>query len=393
MGLLKNILFRSDKRCLYKFMVNMGIKGSMSFARFQNRQKKGEFFPAFNFISITDDCNLNCQGCWVMGKEKNSRMQPEQLSRIITETKQAGSYFFGILGGEPLLYKPLPEIFKKHSDCYFQLFTNGTLLTPEMAETLRQCANVTPLISFEGDENVADVRRGGKNVYESASQAIENATKAGLITGVAISVCKSNLEMAMSPHFINGLIDKGVAYLWYYIYRPVGPHPNYELALSPEEIRQLRQHMVDARLKYSIAIIDTYWNAEGVGMCPAAEGLSHHINASGYVEPCPIIQFAKENIEDKPLGQLYAESSFLSDFRSQIQQKTKGCVVMEDPLWLAEFVQKHQAENTSGRKDELYKLATAPETFSHGSCEVIPEKSRIYRFAKKRAFFGLGAYG
>jgi MoaA/NifB/PqqE/SkfB family radical SAM enzyme len=374
-------------------MVNMGIKGSMSFARFQKRQKKGEFFPAFNFISITDDCNLNCQGCWVMGKEKNSRLKPEQIDRIINHTKQAGSYFFGILGGEPLLYKPLPEIFKKHSDCYFQLFTNGTLLTPEMAETLRQCANVTPLISFEGDEQVADVRRGGKNVFQSASQAIENATNAGLITGVAISVCKSNLEMAMSPEFINGLIEKGVAYLWYYIYRPVGPNPNYELALSPDEIRQLRQHMVDARMEYSIAIIDTYWDADGHGMCPAAEGLSHHINASGYVEPCPIIQFAAENIDEKPLDRLYAESAFLGDFRSSIQQKTKGCVVMEDPRWLAEFVKKHDAKNTSGRRDELYRLATAPETTSHGSCEVIPEKSRIYRFAKRRAFFGLGAYG
>jgi len=393
MGILKNILIRSDRRCLYKFVANMGIKGSMSFARFQKRQKKGEFFPAFNFISVTDDCNLNCQGCWVMGKEKNNRLKPEQIDRIITETKRIGSYFFGILGGEPLLYKPLPEIFKKHSDCYFQLFTNGTLLTPAMAETLRQCANVTPLISFEGDEEVADIRRGGTNVYQSAIQAIENSAKAGLITGVAISVCKSNLEMAMSPAFINGLIEKGVAYLWYYIYRPVGPHPNYELALSSDEIRQLRQHMVDARMEYSIAIIDTYWDADGNGMCPAAEGLSHHINASGYVEPCPIIQFASENIDDKPLDRLYAESDFLSDFRSSIQQKTKGCVVMEDPRWLAGFVEKHQAKNTSGRPAELERLKLAPETNSHGSCEVIPEKSRIYRFAKKRAFFGLGAYG
>jgi MoaA/NifB/PqqE/SkfB family radical SAM enzyme len=267
------------------------------------------------------------------------------------------------------------------------------LLTPEVAETLRKCANVTPLISFEGDEEVADVRRGGKNVYQSASQAIDNCTKAGLVTGVAISVCKSNLEMAMSPAFINSLIEKGVAYLWYYIFRPVGPNPNYQLALSPGEIRQLRQHMVDARMKYSIAIIDTYWDADGIAMCPAAEGLSHHINASGFVEPCPIIQFATDHVDKKPLDRLYAESTFLGDFRSSIQQKTKGCVVMEDPKWLAEFVKKHDAQNTSGRKDELYRLATAPETCSHGSCEVIPEKSRIYRFAKKRAFFGLGAYG
>lgn len=393
MGLLKNILVQTDKKCLYKFVVNMGIKGSMSFARFQKRQKKGEFFPAFNFISITDDCNLNCQGCWVMGKEKNSRLNPEQLNRIIDETKKAGSYFFGILGGEPLLYKPLPEIFRKHQDCYFQLFTNGTLITPEVAETLRQCANVTPLISFEGDEEVADVRRGGKNVFQSANQAIENCTKAGLVTGVAISVCKSNLKMAMSPEFINSLIDKGVAYLWYYIYRPVGQTPEYNLALSKDEIRELRMHMVDARLKYSIAIIDTYWDADGNGMCPAAEGLSHHINASGDVEPCPIIQFAADNIADKPMDRLYAESKFLSDFRTSIHEKTKGCVVMEDPQWLAGFVQKHEAKNTSGRKGELERLKLAPETLSHGSCEVIPEKSRIYRFAKRRAFFGLGAYG
>jgi MoaA/NifB/PqqE/SkfB family radical SAM enzyme len=393
MGLLKNILIRSDKRCLYKFIFNMGVRGSMSFARFQKRQKKGEFFPAFNFISVTDDCNLNCQGCWVMGKEKNSRMDPEQLDRIIAETKRAGSYFFGILGGEPLLYKPLPEIFRKHSDCYFQLFTNGTLLTPAMAETLRRCANVTPLISFEGDEQVADVRRGGKNVFQSATQAIENATEAGLITGVAISVCKSNLEMAISSDFINSLIFKGVSYLWYYIYRPAGSNPNEQLALSSDQIRLLRRHIVDARLKYSMVIIDTYWDANGVGICPAAEGLSHHINASGYVEPCPVIQFAVDHIDDKPLDRLYAESAFLSDFRSSIQQKTKGCVMMEDPCWVVDFAEKHRALNTSGRSADPERLKQAAETFSHGSCEVIPEKSRIYRFAKKWAFFGLGAYG
>jgi MoaA/NifB/PqqE/SkfB family radical SAM enzyme len=393
MGLLKNILFHTDRKCLYKFVVNMGIKGSMSFARFQKRQKKGEFFPAFNFISVTDDCNLNCQGCWVVGKEKNSRLKPEQVDRIIVETKKAGSYFFGILGGEPLLYKPLPEIFKKHSDCYFQLFTNGTLITPEVAETLRQCANVTPLISFEGDEQVADIRRGGKNVYQSANKGIENCRNAGLITGVAISVCKSNLKMAMSPEFITSLIDKGVAYLWYYIYRPVGQHPEYELALSKDEIRELRQYMVDARLKYSIAIIDTYWDADGKGICPAASGLSHHINASGFVEPCPIIQFATDHIDEKPLGELYAQSVFLTDFRNKIQNKTNGCVVMEDPKWLADFIKTHKALNTSGRKGEAERLANAPVTCSHGSCEVIPEKSWIYRFAKRRAFFGLGAYG
>jgi hypothetical protein len=34
-----------------------------------------------------------------------------------------------------------------------------------------------------------------------------------------------------------------------------------------------------------------------------------------------------------------------------------------------------------------------PKVPSHGSGVPVPEKGWIYRFAKKRAFFGLGAYG
>jgi MoaA/NifB/PqqE/SkfB family radical SAM enzyme len=391
--MLKQLLFKTDKRCLYKFIYNLGIKGALSFNRFQKRLKKGEFFPAFHFISVTDDCNLNCQGCWVTGKKKNSRLSAAQLDQIVTETKAQGSYFFGILGGEPLLYKPLFDLFRKHSDCYFQLFTNGTLLTAEVAEKLRQCANVSPLISFEGDEEVADIRRGGKDVYQRTQQAITHATDAGLVTGVAISVCKSNLEMALSPGFIQSLIQKGVTYLWYYIYRPVGENATVELSLSLAEIGQLRSFMVDARTKFDIIIIDAYWDAEGKGLCPAASGLSHHINASGFIEPCPVIQFATDRVGDKPLAEIYRSSAFLKDLKTEIPKKTSGCIIMEDPQWLAGFVERHGAADTSGRDNEADRLRAMEKVCSHGSGKPLPEKNRFYKFAKKRAFFGLGAYG
>ena len=322
--MIKRILRNTDKKCLYKFVANMGVKGTMSFNRFQKRLKKGEFFPAFHFISVTDDCNLNCQGCWVTGKKKNTRMSPEMLNQIIDETKAKGSYFFGILGGEPLLYKPLFDVFRKHPDCYFQLFTNGTLLTAETAEELRKIANVTPLISFEGDENVADVRRGGFDVFRRTVQAVENATNSGLITGVAMSVCKSNIQLALSDEFVNSLITKNVAYLWYYIYRPVGENATPELALSIAEIQQLRKFMVDARSKFDIAIIDAYWDHDGNGLCPAASGLSHHINASGYIEPCPVIQFATDRVGEKPLDSIYRESAFLKELKLEIPKKNFG---------------------------------------------------------------------
>lgn len=391
--MLKQLLVKTDKKCLYKFVYNLGIKGAVGLARFKKRVKKGEFFPAFHFISVTDDCNLHCQGCWVTGKKKNARMSPDMLDKIIVQSKEKGSYFFGILGGEPLMYKDLFTVFAKHSDCYFQLFTNGTLLTPTIAANLQKLANVTPLISFEGDREIADVRRGGIDVYQKAQEAIDNSTQAGLVTGVAMSVCKSNLDLAFSEDFIYSLIKRGVLYLWYYIYRPVGKDATVELALSLDEINKLRRFLVDARTKYNIVIVDAYWDQNGRGLCPAASGLSHHINASGDIEPCPVIQFAGENVADGDLDVLYKKSTFLADFKAEIPLKTKGCVVMDDPQWIVNHVEKHQAKDSSGRGNEAARLREMPKVPSHGSATEIREKSWAYRFAKKNAFFGLGAYG
>jgi MoaA/NifB/PqqE/SkfB family radical SAM enzyme len=392
MSILKNIL-RTDSKCRRKFIYNFGWKGLRGFSKFQKRKKRGEMFPAFQFISVTNDCNLKCQGCWVTKGEKSESLDIDKVNQIIIECKKYGSYFFGILGGEPLMYKSLLDIFKLHPDCYFQLFTNGTLLTDKVAEELRKCANVTPLISFEGNETVADVRRGGNHVYQRTLQAVVTATDHRLVTGVAVSVCKSNIEMALSDEFISMLHDQGVIYLWYYIYRPSGENPCYDLALSQEEILRLRSFLVDGRGKYPIVLIDSYWGANGEPFCPAAEGLSHHINPSGYIEPCPVIQLSCDKLNGESLKQVYENSKFLRDFKTDISKKTRGCILMEDPNWLKDFAVDHIAYNTSNRINFLEQLSNSPKICSHGSCKIIPEKNWIYRMAKKRAFFGLGAYG
>jgi MoaA/NifB/PqqE/SkfB family radical SAM enzyme len=392
MSLFTNF-YRADRRCRNKFILNMVWKGFMGFRKFKKRRKKGELFPAFQFISITNDCNLKCQGCWVSSNGKKEYLEIEKINSIIEDSKRQGSYFFGILGGEPLMHNQLFEIFEKHPDCYFQLFTNGTLFTEDTAQKLLKSANVTPMFSFEGDEQVADIRRGGHNIYRRTLKAIEISVKHKLITGAAISVCKSNIDMALSDGFIKMLHDAGVIYVWYYIYRPAGENPNYELCLSREEILKLRNFLVEGRDKYPVVLIDSYWRADGEPFCPAAEGLSHHINASGNIEPCPVIQLASENINEGNLKSIYENSVFLKDFRTGILLKTKGCVLMEDPVWLKFFSEKHHAMNTSNRQGMLSDYENAPAVCSHGSCSSIPEKNLFYRIAKKTAFFGMGSYG
>lgn len=392
MSLLNNYM-KSNSRCRRKFLTNMLWKGWLGFRKFEKRKKRGEMFPAFQFISVTNDCNLKCQGCWVTGGEHKENLEMAKIDAIIEAGKKHGSYFYGILGGEPLMYKQLFDIFEKHADCYFLLFSNGTLFTDNTGKELCRLANVTPIFSFEGDERGADIRRGGNNIYHRTLQSIKSSVENGLLTGVAISVCKSNLEMALSDEFIQMLHDHGVLYIWYYIYRPSGENPNYELALNSEEILRLRRFLVEGRTRYPIVLIDSYWRADGEPFCPAAEGLSHHINPAGYIEPCPVIQLSHDKINGSDIDSVYENSTFLKSFRAEILQKTQGCVLMEDPAWLKNFAAKHDAVNTSNRPAMLQDFMNAPVVSSHGSCPHIAEKSFIYRFAKRTAFFGMGAYG
>ncbi len=390
------ILRETSPTLLMNFITKFGLRGVSAVSKFNKRVKKGIYFPAFIFISITDRCNLSCQGCWVTASDPSREINEDQLDRIIEEGKKNGVYTYGILGGEPLLHKDLISVFRKHKECYFILFTNGTLLSEDITESLRRCGNVTPLISIEGNEVVSDVRRGGKEVFSRTIEGLKNCTSSKLITGVATSVCKSNFDDLVNTDFINRLIELKAHYLWYYIYRPVGPVPSPELTLSEEEILKLRRFMVDIRSRVPIMVVDSYWDHKGNAMCPADTGISHHIGPGGYIEPCPPIQFAKDNIEDNrgDLFRTFTESEFLKDFRKHSSEDSRGCIIMDNPELLAEIVTRNSAINTGGRVGGTSEVLSVPPCCSHNiPGSEIPETFWPYRLAKKYWFFGFGAYG
>jgi MoaA/NifB/PqqE/SkfB family radical SAM enzyme len=394
LGTIARLLSQPSPRVLAKFIWNFGWHGMRAVNAFNRRLKKGECFPAFLFLSVTNRCNLKCQGCWVTSDGCPSELSAETIDQLIAECRPMGARFFGILGGEPLLHRGLMEVLGKHRDCYFQVFTNGQLLTRDVAREFRRLGNVTPLVSIEGTEVVSDERRGGQGVYQRSLDALENCRQERLITGVATSLCQTNLDDLLSTRFLQQVANLGAMYMWYYIYRPVGPNPAPELALDPEQVRRVRQFIVDQRPVAPLAIVDAYWDHEGQGLCPAATGISHHINPFGDVEPCPIIQFAKENIADGPLRETVGDSQFLAEFRKLAAETTRGCIVLERPDLLKEFLEKHGAKDCTGRGTGFAELAGMCARNSHATAgPPIPEKDWMYRFAKKHWFFGFGAYG
>ncbi|MBT3378915.1 MAG: radical SAM protein [Lentisphaerae bacterium] len=382
-------------RLLTKFALNFGWRGMRAMNAFKARVRKGIYFPAVTFVSVTNRCNLSCQGCWVEQTSPPVDMPEEVLCNVIDECRREGAVFFGLLGGEPFLYPRLFDVIARYPSCYFQILTNGTVLTAEHAREMRRLGNVTPLISIEGMEQVSDERRGGAGVFQGALDGLAYCREQRLVTGVATSVCRSNFDDLVSRDFLHFLVDRGVHYMWYYIYRAVGPRPTPELALDGEQILALRRFIVEARCREPIAVLDAYWDHEGNALCPAAVGISHHVSPTGYIEPCPPLQFASDNIGDgSEFGRIVRESSFLERFRQFSRESTRGCVLMDCPGDLQTFVESAEADDTSGRAcgtGELAAMCTCPGHHQPG--QEIPEKHWLYRFAKKHWFFGFGAYG
>ena len=396
--LLKRMLLETDKRLLAKLAWNMGFKGMLSIEKHKRRVRRGQFFPPFLYVSVINSCNLRCQGCWVDVAAKMEAMQPDAFHKMVKEAKAMGNVFFGIVGGEPFMHPRLFELLEPHPDCYFQVFTNGHFITDERARKMRQLGNITPLISVEGSQAVSDIRRGRHDVLSKTMQGITNCLKHKVFTGVCTSVCKSNIDDLVNEAWIDRLIDLGVMYTWFHVYRPMGPDASDELCLTPEQQLAVRKFVVEMRAKKPIMIIDAYYDGEGRALCPAATALSHHINPWGDIEPCPIVQFTRESIhsteaDPRNLREKFLHSAFLQDFRDLARSTTRGCIVLERPDLLKALVEKHGAKDSTVRGTALAELdAMSVRTSQFNPGREIPEKSWAYRLAKRFWFYDFGAY-
>ncbi len=361
--------------------------------------KRGEFFPLLPLRLGHQQLQPALSG--MLGRrlrETRSRISPEAFHRLVAEAKEMGNVFFGIVGGEPFMHPDLLDMLAAHPDCYFQIFTHGQFITRDIAKRMRELGNVSPLISVEGTETVSDERRGRPDVLSKTMQGLQNCLDEKVFTGVCTSLCQTNFADLMTEQWIDRLIEMGVLYNCVPRLSADGTErESGALPDDPAQQRQAREFVVNMRPKKPIIIVDVYYDDQGQALCPAATGLSHHINPWGDIEPCPIVQFTKESIHPKddarPLREKFLNSAFLRDFRELAQTTTRGCIVLERPDLLKKLVEKHDARDATARGTALAELgAMENRTSQYAPGQELREKSWLYRFAKHYWFYDFGVY-
>ncbi|MDH3598191.1 MAG: radical SAM protein [Candidatus Tectomicrobia bacterium] len=121
----------------------METRSYAEFSRRLHAQTAGQRLPITGTIEITRRCPLACAHCYnnlPMGDQEARRgeMSYENHCRLLDEITEAGCLWLLYTGGEIFARKDFLDIYTyaKHKGLFITLFTNGTLLTPQIADYL-----------------------------------------------------------------------------------------------------------------------------------------------------------------------------------------------------------------------------------------------------------------
>jgi len=307
------------------------------------------FCPPYNIlISPTMRCNLACEGCYAQGFPMNEELDAAVMEKIITEGKSLGVFFYTILGGEPFLrFDDLEKLAARHSDCLFQVFTNGTLFDDEVARRLAELKNVLPVFSIGGSCEETE-RTRGKGVYEKVLDAMAQLRRRDLIFGISLTMTARNYATIMSEAFLRFWQDQGVLFGWNFLFMPVGMHADLDLMPSPEARAAFGEFIKAYREREPLFIMDFFSDAPALGGCIAAGRRFLHINARGDIEPCIFAHFATHNIKECTLIEAL-QSPFFTFIRMQqphTDNLLRPCMIIDNPGVLREACRRYHARPT-----------------------------------------------
>lgn len=314
----------------------------------EKRQEHGCNIPWAILLDPTTACNLKCTGCWAVEYGDKLSLSYDEMDSIIDQGKDLGIYMYIYTGGEPLIRKKdIIKLCRKHDDCIFLAFTNGTLIDEDFADEMLEVGNFVPAISLEGSQEATDSRRGD-GTYNAVIEAINILRDKKLVYGISSCYTSENIDSLASEEFYDYLVDLGVYFIWYFHYMPVGNGAQLDLLPRPEQRIKLMENIRKFRREKPLFAIDFQNDAQYVDGCIAGGRRYLHINSNGDVEPCVFIHYSDANIKDMPLLDALKSPLFMEYHNGQPfnDNMLRPCPMLENPDKINSMVHKTGAKST-----------------------------------------------
>jgi 12,18-didecarboxysiroheme deacetylase len=155
--------------------------------------------------NVGQRCNLRCVHCYAHSRdlEYSGELNHEEGLRLIDDLAQFGAPVLLFSGGEPLMHPRILELiaYAREKGMRAVISTNGTLITPELAEKLKAFGLSYVGISLDGLEETNDRFRGMKGAFAAALAGVRNCRAADIKVGLRFTMNRKNV------HDLNGIFD------------------------------------------------------------------------------------------------------------------------------------------------------------------------------------------
>jgi radical SAM protein with 4Fe4S-binding SPASM domain len=148
--------------------------------------------------NTTRTCNLRCVHCYSDSETKtyNNELNHEEALKMLDDMAEYGVPILLFSGGEPLMRKRVFELmaYARKIGVRPTLSTNGTLITPQVAQNMKKAGLGYAGISMDGYGDTNDKFRGKVGAFDAMVKGVENCLAEGVKVSLRFTVTQHNIQ-------------------------------------------------------------------------------------------------------------------------------------------------------------------------------------------------------
>jgi heme b synthase len=291
---------------------------------------------------MTRSCNLNCVHCRAAAERGPypGELDTGKCLEILEQIAQVGQPIVILTGGEPLLREDVFDLAQHGTRLGLRMVmaTNGTLVTPEIAERMKSSGIKRVSVSIDGaSAEEHDQFRKVPGAFDASLESIDWLKKAGIEFQINTTVTRHNvhqirdiLDLAVKldavAHHIFLLVPTGRAkemvdqeidaqeyeklLRWFYEMRNQVPL-HLKATCAPHYYRILRQ---EAHARGEKVNFDTYGLDAVTRGCLGGTSFCF-ISHDGIVQPCGYLELNSGDLKKSSFGEVWRESQIFKRLR------------------------------------------------------------------------------
>lgn len=282
-----------------------------------------ETIPISVLIEVCHTCNENCVHCY-LAEHAQKGLSTEQYEELFDQLVAAGTFFVILTGGEPFTRSDFMEIVRmaRRRRISVTIFTNGTLITEEIAKELASLWVQEVHISIYGSNAFTHdsiTRLPGS--FDKSMQAVRMLRQNGIAVRLKSPLMSKTAGQVSEMKALAASMDADLQFTAVITAKDDGDKTTTDLRLTDEHLRVLLlDEMIDRHADQPVT-------KASAATCVPCDTVFNGgaIDPFGNVYPCNQLQVCGGNILDRTFGDIWANAIAFVELRAMRVSELTEC--------------------------------------------------------------------